>query len=384
MDVQQAETVVIGAGALGSAVAYHLSKRGEPVTVVEQFRAGHDRGSSHGTARIIRHSYANAAYAVLMRDAYTAWSVLSADLGCPLVLRTGGVSFCPPGCRYVADVAAALDFCRVPYRVMDGNEASRALPAFSIPSDHEVLFEPDAGMLLAERAVAGQLARARERGAVVLEETKVHTLDIEGERPRIVCERLVIEARRVVVSAGAWVSRLVPGLWGKLIPTRQHVYFFEPDPSGVHDMGQMPVFIFVGHSPLDAFYGMPSILGSGIKVARHGGPETDPDRQERGGGQEAFEPVAGFVSRYLPNLAAREPSRFETCLYTVAPEEEFAVGYLPGRDDVVIASACSGHGFKFSHVVGRRIASMLEEPDPEDPPDSWASTLSELVAGGKR
>src|SRR5262249_24895796 len=100
MDQIHDKNVVIGSGAMGSATAYHLARRGEPVLLLEQFAIGHDRGSSHGAARITRHSYADPRYARLMLDAFRAWRELEADAGQNLYLRTGGVSFCPAGVDY--------------------------------------------------------------------------------------------------------------------------------------------------------------------------------------------------------------------------------------------------------------------------------------------
>src|SRR5439155_22002040 len=102
MPVGRYRNVVLGAGAMGSAVAYHLARRGEPVLLVEQFALGHDRGSSHGAARITRHSYADPACARLMPAAFAAWRGLEADAGETLYVRTGGVSFGPAEVGYVA------------------------------------------------------------------------------------------------------------------------------------------------------------------------------------------------------------------------------------------------------------------------------------------
>src|SRR5689334_16866412 len=105
MDHRQTRNVVLGAGAIGSATAYHLARRGEPLLLVEQFRLGHDRGSSHGPARIIRHSYADPLYARRMPAAFRAWRELEAEAGQVLYHRAGGVSFGPAGVGYVGRVA---------------------------------------------------------------------------------------------------------------------------------------------------------------------------------------------------------------------------------------------------------------------------------------
>src|SRR3954466_26064 len=133
--------VVLGAGAMGSAAAYHLAKRGQPVVLVEQFALGHDRGSSHGAARITRHSYADVRYARLMPEAFRAWRQLEADAAQNLYLRTGGVTFCPPDVDYVANVTASLDEIGVPHRRMTGAELNRAIPAYAVPDDTDAVFE---------------------------------------------------------------------------------------------------------------------------------------------------------------------------------------------------------------------------------------------------
>src|SRR5207302_4524584 len=126
-----------------SAAAYHLARRGEPVLLVDQFAPGHDRGSSHGAARITRHSYAEPHYARLMPEAFRAWRMLEADAGQNLYLRTGGVSLCPPGVDYVARVAASLAAVGIPHRRFSGHELRQLFPVFEVPGDTDVVFEPD-------------------------------------------------------------------------------------------------------------------------------------------------------------------------------------------------------------------------------------------------
>src|SRR6185437_3045664 len=156
--------VVLGAGAVGSATAYHLARRGEPVVLVEQFALGHDRGSSHGAARITRHSYADPAYARLMFDAFRAWRELEADAGQPIYIRTGGVSICPEGVDYVGRVAASLAAIDVPHRRMAGGEWNLRSPVFGLKPSDDVVFEPDAGLLSASRAISLQVELARRLG----------------------------------------------------------------------------------------------------------------------------------------------------------------------------------------------------------------------------
>src|SRR6516162_6166780 len=142
MNAYHEKNAIIGAGAMGSAAAYHLARRGEPVLLVEQFALGHDRGSSHGAARITRHSYAEPHYARLMPAAFAAWRTLEADAGANLYLRTGGISFCPPEIDYVARVTANLAAIGVAHRRMTGRDLRRSYPVFGLPDTTDVVFEP--------------------------------------------------------------------------------------------------------------------------------------------------------------------------------------------------------------------------------------------------
>jgi sarcosine oxidase len=131
------------------------------------------------------------------------------------------------------------------------------------------------------------------------------------------------------------------------------------------------VFIFKGERDDDAFYGMPEFLGLGVKVARHGGPEFDPDRSDRSITSEYVAVVRRFIEQHIASLAHAPISSLETCVYTVAPDEQFQLDFLPGRSDVVVASPCSGHGFKFSCLIGRILADLVTAGVTAIPIDSW-------------
>lgn len=373
MDRIETRYLVIGAGVMGSAAAYHLARRHEPVLLMEQFALGHDRGSSHGAARITRHSYADPFYARLMPAAFQAWRALEADAGQPLYIRTGGVSISPEGVDYVARVAANLEAMDIPHRRMTGAAWNRTNPAFSVPAADDVVFEPDAGMLAAARAVAVQQELAGERGpdTRVLASTPVRQIDLNGPRPVVLTDSHLITTERLIVAAGAWVTRLLPGLPRELKVTRQQVLYFRPSDPAPFEIGRFPVFIFKGADDPDAFYGMPRFGGLGVKVARHDGPPIDPDREDRRVDDGYRMVVRDFLRNHIPALADATIDHTEVCLYTVEPEERFLVDFLPGRKDVVVASPCSGHGFKFSCLIGRVLADLAIHGETDLGIDGW-------------
>jgi sarcosine oxidase len=364
--------VVLGAGAVGTAAAYALARRGAPVALVDQFAFGHDRGSSHGAVRIIRHSYADGRYARLMLPAYAAWRDLEADAGTTLHVRTGGVSVSPRGCDYVDRVAASLAAIGVPHRAMSGEEWSWRNPGFAVDPRHAVVFEPDAGLLLAVRCLGAMLERARHLGGArttLLPNTPIRRIDLNADRPTLVGEDLVLTADRLIVAAGSWTGALVPALASRLTPTLQRVFYFRPPDLAPFEVGRLPVFIYKGNAGAwDAFYGTPAILGDGVKVARHGGPAVDPD-EERSITEADREVVRRFLAGFLPAVGRAPIVKAETCLYTMAPDEDFIVGPLPGRPAVVVASPCSGHGFKFACLVGRLLADYALDGRPGIDPE---------------
>ncbi len=371
---RSAKTVILGAGAMGSAAAYHLARRGEPLVLVEQFGLGHDRGSSHGAARITRHSYADHSYARLMLDAFRAWKELEADAGQALYVRTGGVSICPESADYVGRVAASLASIEVPHRRMTGREWNRTSPVFGLADSDNVVFEPDAGLLSAARAVTLQVELARQRGGdstEVFENAPVRRIDLDGDRPTLVFDDWQLTADRLIVTAGAWTGRLVPTLTVPLRPTRQQVLYFRPPDPERYSIGRFPAFIYKGASEMDAFYGMPECFGMGVKAARHGGPEFDPDVDDRLIEAGYIADVRFFLSRTLPALAGAPIDRTEVCLYTMTQDEHFRVGPLPGRPEVLVASPCSGHGFKFSCLIGRVLADLAIGGATEVDIDPW-------------
>jgi sarcosine oxidase len=382
METLNAKNVIVGAGAMGSAAAYHLAKRGEPVVLIEQFALGHDRGSSHGAARITRHSYADPAYARLMPAAFRAWKGLEADAGETVFFRTGGVSFSPPGVDYSGKVAANLAELGVPHWRSSGNAWNALYPAYSLPGDYDVVFEPDAGILAAARAVALMVRLARQHGGErtqVLEHTPVRRIELDGERPVVVTDLARIRADRLIVSAGAWVKQLLPELAVALEVTRQQVMYVRPVDATPFGLGRFPVFIYKGAADEDAFYGMPAFLNVGVKIARHGGPVVNADSVDRTPSELAIETLRRFLARHVPKLAEASLSQIEVCLYTVAPKDQFQVDFLPGRSDVLVASPCSGHGFKFSCLIGGVLADLAISGESEVAIDPWKLNRTAVV-----
>jgi sarcosine oxidase len=152
-----------------------------------------------------------------------------------------------------------------------------------------------------------------------------------------------LDADVVVVAAGGWARDLL-GL--DVVVTRETVVYFELD-------RPVPSVIDYGAGPGDSMYSLRDPR-HGLKAGAHqAGVPADPD--EPGGPDEALvEATVEWVRGRFPE-ASPEPVAFDTCLYTSTADHSFV---LERRGRIVVASACSGHGFKFAPAVGARIAAL--------------------------
>ena len=357
-------TVVIGSGVVGASAACALVARGVNVLLLEQFQPGHDLGSSHGESRIIRYSYSDPFYASLMGDAFRAWAKLEADTGVSLYVRTGGLSFGPADSDYVPKIAANLKSLDVPCRLLSAAEVVGNYPGLRVPKDFLTVFEPSAGVLLASKAVKLLLELSTKVAGALFElrpNYSVQSLDMDGEYPVIVGpnqER--IEAERVIVAAGGWVKKLLPREASSIEVTRQNVFYLRPENLDAYRPGRWPVIIYKGDDDMDLFYSLPAMSDQGVKLARHGGPVCDPEKMDRDVTEKDWEPVRDYIRKYLPAWDSAEIVSRSTCLYTMTHDEDFRVGPLEKHPRVILASPCSGHGFKFGPLIGRIVADLCE------------------------
>ena len=322
---------VVGAGVMGCAAAWALTERGADVTVVEQFGLDHARGSSHGRTRIVRLAYPQPHWVRLAAEAMAGWRELEAQSGDELLGLYGLVELVP---GTGATSAAALDACGVGYRALDANEAL-ALGAV-LPSGWSALFQPEAGVVRADLARHAFLGVATARGARV--ETGRHVAVLDD-----------VDADVVVVTAGPWAARLVPGL--PVRATRETFAYYRrggPPPPAIVDLSPETG----GH----AMYALHDPV-YGLKAGAHGsGAEADPD-EDGTPDPEIVERISRWVGERLAGVDP-VPAAAETCFYTSTANEEFV---LERRGRVVVGSACSGHGFKFAPAVGRRLAALALE-----------------------
>lgn len=352
------DVAVVGLGAMGSATLFNLARRGLRVIGFEQFAPGHDRGSSHGESRAIRLSYfEHPSYVPLARRAYEKWRELEDSCGETILTVTGILEAGWPGSAVVQGSLAASRLHGLEHELLDAARINSRFPAFRLPSDWTGLFQPQGGFLRPERAIRGFVRLAQAVGAVVRTNTKVLDLSPRSSAVRIRTDRDMIEAGSVVVTAGGWIGDLAPELSPHLKLTRQVLSWFSPLTPALFTLKNCPVFIL--ESEDDACYGFPDFAGTGVKAASHreGATLASADDLVQDGGPTDEAQIRRMFSRYMPD--ANGPlCRTRTCLYTRTPDEDFAIGRSRTDERIVLASPCSGHGFKFASVLGEVLADL--------------------------
>jgi sarcosine oxidase len=358
------DVVVAGLGAMGSAALAELAARGVRVLGLDRHAPPHALGSSHGKSRIIREAYfEDPCYVPLVQRAYERWADLERQSGRALLRRTGGLMIGPPEGSLVAGALRSAAVHSLSHERLTAAETRRRYPALCVPEGAIAVWEPRAGVLFPEACIEAQLERARRHGAAIRTGEAVSRWSADGGGVVVTTSAGDYRAARLLIAAGAWAGALVPELAPHLETTRQTLFWFEPAAHpGRFAPERFPIFIWEDE-PGRYIYGFPD-LGDGIKVARHHeGEAADPDRVRREVAPGEIETMRGTLARWIPDAAGR-CRESAACLYTNTPDRHFVVDRHPGHAQVVIASACSGHGFKFASALGEVLADLLQDRPP--------------------
>ena len=365
------DVVVAGLGAMGSAATYQLAKAGVSVLGVDRYHPPHTLGSSHGDTRITRVAVGEGlAYVPLVRRSHEIWRELEQRAGVEILCQRGGLVMAPRRAgfamhgseSFLEHTVAAADAYDVEHELLDPAGLRARFPQFSLAGDEHGCFEPGAGFVRPERAVETQLRLAGELGATLAFGERVLGYDDRGSHVTVRTAGRTVEAGALVISAGPWVTELVPELALAVRIHRQVQFWFDlAAPSSYPALRDSPVYIWApGDDPTEMIYGFPMVDGpsGGAKVAREQyAVETTADEVDRVVSADEIDEMYVRVRDRLPALSGR-CVRAAVCLYTVTPTSRFIVDRLPGMPNVVVASPCSGHGFKHSAAVGECVARL--------------------------
>jgi sarcosine oxidase len=327
----------------------------------EAYGPAHDLGSSHGESRIIRQAYwEDLCYVPLLLDSYRLWRELEALSGESLVRITGGMMIGRPEGDVVAGTLASARHWDLPHRILTAAEVHAEFPAFDLAPDEVAVLEPEAGVLAPELAILTHLRQAARLGA------NLHfgeaALGWEPSDGKVMVRTAVdtYKVDRLVLSAGAWSSELLNGWDLPLEVERQFMVWFSPPKVDIFSPSRFPIYL-IEEPNGDVFYGFPAMDGRTVKAAQHhGGEMTTPAGLRREAGKPEVLSLRRHLARTIPSLSTAEIVRTKVCMYTDTPDLHFVIGLHPECAQVAVACGFSGHGFKFSSVVGEILADLAE------------------------
>jgi sarcosine oxidase len=345
---------------MGSAAAAHLASRGLRVLGLEQFGPAHERGASTGRSRIIRKAYfEDPAYVPLLARAYELWRALEVESASDVLRITGMLMLGPPESAMLQGAAASARLHGLDLEELAPEAARERFPAVRVRDGEAALFEPEAGFVRPEAAVAAHLAVARARGADLRFDAPVAGWDATADGVRVtLADGQRVTAGRLVLCLGPWFDARAAELGVEVRVQRNVQAWFRADHERFR-VGNLPVF-FVDRSDYPApFYGFPD-FGDGIKAAFHGhGETTSPESLRRNADVAELERLRLALDELLPGAGG--PVRdAKVCMYSLTPDEHFVIDAHGELPNVIVAGGFSGHGFKFCSVVGEIVADLVE------------------------
>jgi sarcosine oxidase len=375
--------IVVGLGAMGSAACSQLAARGASVIGIDQYAPPHPWGSTHGETRITRLAIGEGReYVPLARRSHELWREIERETHARLLTQVGLVILAQPSSRFLRETRAAAREYEIEHEDLTNAELAVRFPMFAANERTEAYYEPEAGYLRPEAAVAAQLALAGRRGARIRLGERVQRWEASRGGVTVTTDAAAYQSDQLLLCAGAWIGELFPEGQDTFAVYRQLLYWF-PIREGYPQLREMPTFVWDlgdkqrGFVHLDGFFGFPAIDGpdGGVKVGMETYDRTtEPDgRQHPATRAEIDQMYEHCIAPYLPWLGP-EPLKTVSCLYTNTRGSRFVIDHHPEHESVVIVSACSGHGFKHAPAIGEAVAQWLtgHEPDIDLRPFSFS------------
>ena len=363
------DVIVIGVGSMGSATCYFLAKRGYKVLGLEQFDISHEFGSHAGQSRIIRKAYfEHPDYVPLLEKAYKNWNDLEQETGEELYFKTGLLYAGTSNNEMIKGVKQSAALYNIELEQLNNADTVKRFPQFLFPRNFEILFEPEAGFLPPERSIRLYASQAKKNGATINTNEKVIGWKKDGTNIVVKTDKNSYQCNKLIITTGAWAGKMIPAFSDKIKVTRQFVAWIKTKDDIQFALNNFPCWMVSDDEKHGCYYGFPLLdtkkFGepAGLKLAHHFPKEvTDPDKVDRQTTENDIQNLKYCLDKYLPGVFDSILST-KICLYANSPDENFIIDKLPGyEENVSIACGFSGHGFKFSSVVGEILADLAIE-----------------------
>ena len=370
------DVAVVGAGVFGAWTAYQLRLQGAAVLLLDAYGPGNSRASSGGESRVIRLGYGpDEIYSRSAQRSLQRWQRLfgKREHWSNLFQRSGVLWLAREQDQYCEATLKTLQQLGAKHERLGHDELARRFPQLELGPIAWGILEPDAGVLMARRAVQAVVAQARADGLDYLEEAIVPPLTGTNKLHSIkTTSGTEMVADRFVFACGPWLPKLFPELLGELIHvTKQEVFFIGVPPGDENfGSGRLPVWIDF----TDLVYGIPNIESRGFKLAIDAhGPEFDPDSGERVISASGLKAMREYLAQRMPLLANAPVTETRVCQYENTSNGDFLIDTHPMFENVWLAGGGSGHGFKHGPAIGEYVVEMMFGRGKPEPRFSLAS-----------
>ncbi|MGP4105981.1 N-methyl-L-tryptophan oxidase [Virgibacillus sp. L01] len=356
------EVIIVGAGSMGMSAGYYLAKQGKRVLLIDSHNPPHAEGSHHGETRIIRHAYGEGAnYTEMALRAQKLWSQLQETSDEDIFVNTGVVNIAQPNSNFIQNVKKSAKDYSLNVEQLTAEDINNRWEGFNVPEGYIGCYELDSGVLMSENCIRAFREGALKHGAEFKPNSPVTSISIFDNHVQVETQQESFTAESLIVTPGAGTRNLLPliGLDLPLQELRNTFSWFETDES-IYDSTAFPAFSF--ELPTETYYGFPSIKEAGVKIGRHdGGRPRDMSKplETFGTYEQDKQDVTRFAERCIPEVGQHKLGK--ACTYTNTPDSDFIIDKHPNHDHVAVACGFSGHGFKFSSVVGEILSQLVTE-----------------------
>ena len=364
----KSDVLVIGGGTMGTAAGWALARRGQSVTILEQFDHYHGRGSHSGNTRIYRHAYAEGAhYGSWAIESTNLWSALQERSATTLMIPTGYLDISKPGLTRANDARDSAQKFDLPIEELTGRDLNERWQAWNAPADWVATLDPNAGILLVEESFRVFAREFTEAGGTLRTNETVTSWEATADSVRVVTDQDSYEADSLIVAAGAWSGKVLAELGIPLEVRRKPVMWFETETEAPFRPENFPGFVY--QDSANDFYGLPSYGEDSVKIGIHsGGDVVDPDTIDREWHDSDIKSdFRKFLTERLNGVRVKLTNS-SVCMYVMTPDEDFIIDRHPEHANVALAAGFSGHGFKFTPKVGEHLADLITgvgDPVPE-------------------
>jgi len=354
----RSDVIILGGGTMGTAAAWALGRRGVKALVLEQFHHIHDKGSHGGDTRIIRHAYAESPeYVPLVQRADELWQELEALSGETILIRCGGLELAAPGYSHAQAARTSALEHNLAHEWLAPAEVRARWPQFHVTDDWDALYCADAGFLLTETALRTMANQARQLGATFTENTPALSWGTSSDGVFVDTPSGRISAGALIVTAGAWASRMLADIGLPLEVRRKTLWWQAVENPADFAPDRFPVYIC--DSDAGEIYGFPVYGRPGLKIANHkDGEPVDPETVDRSTHPGENADCLHLAEKVIPAILP-EVLHSAVCLYTMTPDTDFIVDRYPNEARIAIGAGFSGHGFKFTPAIGELLANIV-------------------------